>query len=242
MKDNYVGDIGDYAKLILLRNLSQIKGIKLGINWYFNKAEEQNTDGLHIDYLCFDKKNVEDFDPNLYDQLRKIVENDYRYRKGRPNGEKRRISDLTNILGKDIKADFKEEVPSSKKSRPNWIDTSLIELKECNLIFLDPDNSIAYNDANGNKKHVLRKEIEHYWKHGKSLVIYDHRDRKPKEQYDAKFKIGDLKPSCFIEANMHSKRTYVFYLQSHHKEVVQLLKKLCHNPDNLGQLFSNFRK
>ena len=38
MKNQYVGDIGDYGKYGLLRFLSN-RGIKIGINWYLTKDD-----------------------------------------------------------------------------------------------------------------------------------------------------------------------------------------------------------
>ena len=37
MKDQYVGDIGDFGKVLLLKHLAQL-GFKIGINWVLTRA------------------------------------------------------------------------------------------------------------------------------------------------------------------------------------------------------------
>ena len=49
MQNGYVGDIGDLAKLGLLRTLSQ-GDRQLGVAWYLYPHEE-GPDGQHVEYL-----------------------------------------------------------------------------------------------------------------------------------------------------------------------------------------------
>ena len=70
MKNQYVGDIGDYGKYGLLRFLTK-KGISIGINWYLTE-DDGSSDGKFTDYL---KKSAErDYDPELFDCLKGIVD------------------------------------------------------------------------------------------------------------------------------------------------------------------------
>ncbi len=48
MQNKYVGDIGDFGKLGLLRCL-QTAGLTIGVNWYLT-PDEGNTDGRFVDY------------------------------------------------------------------------------------------------------------------------------------------------------------------------------------------------
>ena len=45
MQNRYVGDIGDFGKLGLLRALSS-KGLSIGVNWYLTTDESHNGDGI----------------------------------------------------------------------------------------------------------------------------------------------------------------------------------------------------
>ena len=71
MQDKYAGDIGDYAKLGLLRALR--KDRKLGVAWYRVPDEPGSPDGKKIGYQknpdCYRR-----FDPDLFDHLKKIVD------------------------------------------------------------------------------------------------------------------------------------------------------------------------
>ena len=49
MQDRYVGDIGDYVKLSLLRTLSVDR--RIGIAWWRFPDETHNGDGRHVGYL-----------------------------------------------------------------------------------------------------------------------------------------------------------------------------------------------
>ena len=49
MKNQYVGDIGDYGKYGLLRFLAS-HGIKIGVNWYLTE-NDGSTDGKFTTYL-----------------------------------------------------------------------------------------------------------------------------------------------------------------------------------------------
>ena len=49
VQDRYVGDIGDFVKLALLRALSP--GRSLGVGWYLTPDEAHTSDGRHTGYL-----------------------------------------------------------------------------------------------------------------------------------------------------------------------------------------------
>ena len=70
MKNQYVGDIGDYSKLGLLRAINKAD-FSLGINWYLTPDELSHsktiTDGKYTDYL---KKNCDTSDTELFQHLK----------------------------------------------------------------------------------------------------------------------------------------------------------------------------
>ena len=70
MQDRYTGDIGDFGKLGLLRQLAST-GLSIGVNWYRTPDETHNSDGLHIGYL--QKKEFRSCDPALWSALGQIV-------------------------------------------------------------------------------------------------------------------------------------------------------------------------
>lgn len=81
MQDRYAGDIGDFGKYILLKEIYAVdSSIKLGINWYYvtdnnenSNENRENGDGKHTGYLE-DKRYKELFGKlKLFSDLKKIV-------------------------------------------------------------------------------------------------------------------------------------------------------------------------
>ena len=225
MKDKYTGDIGDYAKIILLNELATVEKVNLGVNWYYNNREygyeKKQLDGKHIDYLKSDKKGISFYEPNLYQKLIDITENNAR-----------KVDSLFGLIKIDSNQHFKIDVPY-KNRRKQWVNDSIEKLHSSNLIFLDPDNGICYNDKGGKVKHVLQSEIIDMYNSNKSLVIYNHRDRKTNTEYFDKFKAIayklNPKPNSvyILRASLNSVRDYVFYLHnSIQKEVEDKLHEI----------------
>src|SRR5580658_1058799 len=70
MQNRYVGDIGDYLKLGILRALSP--GHLLGVAWWLFPGTGDNNDGKHIGYLS--RPDLwRHCDPKLFDALGEIV-------------------------------------------------------------------------------------------------------------------------------------------------------------------------
>ena len=69
MKNQYIGDIGDYGKYGLLRFLAR-QGIRIGINWYLTD-DDYSADGKYTYYLENPAERV--CDPELFDTLKEIV-------------------------------------------------------------------------------------------------------------------------------------------------------------------------
>jgi len=63
MQNRYVGDIGDYVKLAILRELT--RGRRLGVAWWFFPDENHSLHDGHREYL----KRPDEwrcFDPDLF--------------------------------------------------------------------------------------------------------------------------------------------------------------------------------
>ena len=69
MKNQYVGDIGDYGKYSLLRAFIDA-GIKVGVNWYLTK-DDGSSDGGFTDYLK--KEDMREFSPQIFGPLNLIA-------------------------------------------------------------------------------------------------------------------------------------------------------------------------
>ena len=80
MKNQYVGDIGDYGKFGLLRFLAN-HDIMIGVNWYLTE-NDRRTDGEIRKYLNDGKENGEKcYDADLFEKLKPLkVPEEYRTR------------------------------------------------------------------------------------------------------------------------------------------------------------------
>ena len=211
MKDQYIGDIGDYGKYGLLRFLSG-HGTSIGVNWYLTPADGR-TDGSHTEYLHDERMRV--YDDKLYDSMAKIA---FREDKHIQMVEQGGI--LSGLRFYSELMDF-DSLPWRKRTaaRSAWHQRALDKLKDTELIFIDPDNGLSSTkkaSAKDAQKYVLPNEIADYYIRGQQVVYYHHRPRKGAEGW-AKDKVQIL--ACLPDArllavsfNRWSCRTYIFVL------------------------------
>jgi len=207
MQDRYTGDIGDYFKFGLLRELA--KGRRLGVAWYLFPDEGHNADGKHVDYLQ-DVDSWRPYDPALFDSLKDIVESD-----------RRKVSSIEEcrILGN---AKFSREplhavdlTPAQRRNwRTNWFKNVQTDLENCDLVFADPDNGLCDDDTYKRGQINLWKRIPlsevRALAEGKTAVIYHHNARYPggheKEISDL---IGKLGPNTLaMRWRAYNSRTF----------------------------------
>ena len=214
MKNQYVGDIGDYSKLGMLIALSQA-GFSIGINWYLTPNEPKHsktvTDGKYIQYLDLpcDTNN-----PKLFSALCQIVKN-----------EKRAVKNIENKNLFPNSVTYWNKILESK-SRDVWHSKALKKLSNNSIIFCDPDNGLEVKSTkpyskNGNK-YTTYKEIVDYYKNGSSVIVYNHRDRKPEEDYIKRFtKFREIEETAqaklfYLRASRYSVRDYLFIIHERH--------------------------
>lgn len=246
MKNQYVGDIGDYSKLGLISTLISLdQNIKLGINWYqFDGTHhtESPNDGKHYTYLTKkrkDYKKLSDLFPDIYKDFETFFTKNV---KGTTEiaKEKRLIQNLEHISCLTKVLFYSEDI--CNKDRKEWFEKSVDCLDKAEIIFLDPDNGLEYARGTGGVKHVLIDELKEYYSKGNSVILYNHRDRKPTSTYLTKFKdaaneIGTC-DDCLriIRANKGTVRDYVFFTQKKHKTLINsLFDKLNTEKDYLFQ-------
>jgi hypothetical protein len=173
MQHRYVGDIGDYIKLGILRALASER--RLGVAWWLHPDEGAPGDGRHIGYL---EKPSEwrAYDPALFDHLRSVV------RSGR-----RDISALENEIILPGTTFHSEALPVNippklrAQERRNWFESAQHRFRTCGLLFLDPDNGLEprrYRPA-GRKsgKSVMWAELEALRRPDRPLIVYHHQTR-----------------------------------------------------------------
>lgn len=209
MQDRYVGDVGDYLKLGLLRWLTNgTPAPRLGVVWYRTPDEAHNADGKHIAYLRSDHstaRTLRPLDPDLYDRLSSLVID------GR-----RTVVDLSEAATLPAatvyfndRLDLADLPVGARVARTErravWLARALSATKECNLIFADPDNGIrstlhrAGSHRNRSIKHAYLNELAAFAANGQSLVVYHHADRSAPTIVQAQMRLSDLAREAGVE-------------------------------------------
>lgn len=243
MQNRYVGDVGDFGKYGLLRALCRSQSAKdpalrLGVVWYLTSDETHNNDGRHTSYLEPTPKNVKSFrrcDPDLYDLLGHIVRTDAR-----------RVSAIRqwDVLPEDTVyydriLDFRGEQvrPTSAariRARREWVQGALQATKNCDIVFVDPDNGIGTSDQAHSRrggKYVLLEELGEYVDRGQTLVVYHHLNRSATADIQIKslsVALRDLSPRCrhLTAARFRRGSARVFFLISQEKHETTLERRL----------------
>jgi hypothetical protein len=142
MKAQYVGDIGDFGKVLILKHLAGL-GFKIGVNWVMTN-DDGRADGKHRDYVdyrgrdclcCCDEKVLEQILPLAKKEI-----------------SDRKIEDLEVL----IRSFSESVVVYSRKyvggaARRTCEDKAFAALSPdlADLVFFDPDNGV-----DGKKAHL----------------------------------------------------------------------------------------
>ena len=177
MQDRYAGDIGDYGKIGLLREL-QARGLSVGINWYRVdplEAERKIDDTFKQadgKYLIPDSLKV--CDGVLADILTGIARSS--------NRSVEALEQANLVPGARY-----YRVPLSVDHRFEWHEQAMEKLKNSNIVFVDPDNGMLVKSVGKRSarsvKYTFYEEVNDYVQHGQSVLIYNHRSRKPEGKY-----------------------------------------------------------
>lgn len=173
MQNKYVGDIGDYLKLGILRALSP--GKRLGVAWWLHPDGGAAGDGRHTGYLEAGLA-WRPYDPPLFDHLRTVV--------GSGN---RAIAALESHAILPGAVFVSEQIPVTcppsqrPAQRAAWFARVKAALADRDLVFADPDNGIepaGYNPNMGNAgKSITWNEIADLRAPGRALIVYHHQTR-----------------------------------------------------------------
>jgi hypothetical protein len=220
MQNRYVGDIGDYVKLGILRALSP--GYRLGVAWWLHPDEYHNQDGRHIGYL--DRSDQwRHFDPALFDALRQIVS----------SGQREVRSLGANVLPGAAFANDMIPVdgPIAQRShmRRQWFGKVQFVLKCVNLMFVDPDNGLEPEGftfgSTKAAKSVSLDELRALADPGRCLIVYHHHTRrKGGHRAEIRYCADRLRQSGFARVDALRAKPFsprAFFLLEAPKEVRQ---------------------
>ncbi len=171
MKNQYVCDIGDFGKYLLLHYIihpeNDNNSLSLGINWYLTPNDDK-SDGNKVGYLEHDKNHLIESLPPLSNKIYKLL---------KEISTRRAIDQIEN---KDLlPATTYYSKPVDKNNRSIWLNNSITTLSKSDIIFLDPDNGIAFNEKRKDlSKYVTCDDLKEYLeKTSSDLVLYQHGPR-----------------------------------------------------------------
>ncbi len=174
MKNQYFGDLNDYRKYGLLRILTRVSGLRVGVCWMLT-PDDKRTDGSLRSYLA-NPVRWRSFDPDLYDKLQQL-------RRGARRSV-RRARDW-NLIPRATY--FEVLLHDDSPSRDEYFRATWKKLRECALVFLDPDNGIEVPSTpfgkRGSAKYLYWREIEQAYGGGQSLLIYQHYPRVSRDRF-----------------------------------------------------------
>jgi hypothetical protein len=230
MQDRYAGDVGDFGKIGLLRQIANA-GLTIGVNWYhtYKPEEHNNDDGKHLGYL--DDNSFEDCDNVLRNSLRKIVVN----RRSIAVLEKARLIPDANYYSVIIRPGNEQSF-----SREHWHREAIKTLSESDIVFCDPDNGLLVKSvslsSSKSDKYVTENEIVDYYLTGKSVVFYNHRCREKESVYLKRFVPLQMRDELStakwigLKFTRGTVRDYFFIIQpDHYEKIYKIVEKMMNS-------------
>lgn len=214
MRDSYVGDVGDFGKYALLNALAG-DDLRLGVLWCCNSEPDASQDGRFTQH-----PELRSCDPNLYDSLAQILK-----------AKQRSLAHVeSNNLLPSNTLFYSTAVPAPKsrcfsaaaretqtRLRIEWFNNGLQKLSEADLVFLDPDNGIAGRAKKhwrSSVKYVFEDEIAPWLRRSKSVVVYQHQQRKSlAEQVSGQRKLLSAGEACHV-VSFHRRAVRIYYIIS----------------------------
>ena len=195
MKNQYFGDIYDYLKYGLLRQLSCFGKVSTAVCWMLT-ANDDRRDGRRVNYL--EKAEAwRAFDPPVFDCLRTAVL-DRKERNIRAVEESGLLSDTSF---------YSPLLTDGSDERRSYFDGFLEFSRGRELVFFDPDNGLEIKSVKyggkGASRYLFLREVSQSFSAGHSLLVYQHMPPKPRDPF-----ISDLVSSLIRETG--SDLVYVF--------------------------------
>jgi hypothetical protein len=226
MQNRYAGDVGDFSKFYLIEKLSE-PDLRPAVVWYLNIAQEANSDGNRIK---FDR--LRKCQPALHDKL-----------VGISTCGNRSVGLLqTSGVCSPRTLFFDEPLPiptassdwiAARDARDAWSRSAFEAIARADLIFLDPDNGLAppgvTKSSKRSLKYAFQDEVRLFLSTNRSVVLYQHLDRKPiTESIQQRLKLlNGFSVTWALSFHAQSVRIYyVLAAPSHQKRFMQRSRTL----------------
>ena len=226
MKNEYFGDINDFKKYGLIRQLSNFGELKTLICWMLTPPNDPTkNEGLQTQYLNNPDK-WEKYDKPLFKHLQK--------HKSHILGNQNRNVSLVekgNILPKC--KFFNDTIHDNGELRSRYFQKLLNISNDAGLIFFDPDIGLETFVKRGNTRssqYLYWSEVKAAYDKGLSILIYQHRHRsKTVENMAEHMQVEALKLFTPINIFIYKTPNVLFLLiarNKHRQSIVQANKNI----------------
>ena len=224
MKNQYIGDVGDYGKYGLLRFLAD-KGVRIGVNWYLTKCDPTVSHGNDNKYL--EKSANAVYDGDLFEAMKSLA---HKKRKSVADVKARGLIPGAVYFDEMLSTD---DLPAKerKAARVRWHRKAFVELIGAELVFADPDVGTLRDpklvSRKGAEHYADLHELAEYYGHGQDVVYYCHRARRNDEAWrKKKTELSALcpKPAIFVLTYSRGmQRSYIFAVHPGREEKFRAL-------------------
>ena len=174
MKDQYFGDINDYRKYGLLRLLAGT-GLAVGVCWMLTH-DDGGSDGELRNYLSKPER-WRKYDPELYDRLQMLQQ----------PGVRRSVQCAPAWQLVPRATYFDQLITDGARQRDGYFRAAFETLRECQILFFDPDNGIEVQSVGrgkrGSARYIYWGELREAYGSGHSLLVYQHFPRVERAQF-----------------------------------------------------------
>jgi len=205
VRNEYAGDIGDFAKVALLQALARPPA-RLGVVWYLNVLPETNRDGTIT----------------TFEHLRYCADELFRKISVIPLCASRSVSCLQALIPQAIY--YSEPIPYSRsdsrgnrsEQRKGWFCSAMARLAQSDFVFLDPDTGLASDRVKDHHKRAVKyafaHEISEFLERDKAVILYQHQNRKGDLlQQITEFRQGEFKTAWKFALSFHRQSVRVFH-------------------------------
>jgi hypothetical protein len=212
MKNQYFGDVNDFKKYGLLKQLSSDTEAEVAVCWTLT-PDDTRSDGSRTGYLD-DPGRWRALDPPLFDFVRSEV-----LEKG-----VRSVNALEQSDALPSCRYFTAPLDDQLAQRERYFDDFFRFAKGSDLVFFDPDNGLGITaikrGKRGSSKYIYLCEIERAWVQRHSVLFYQHFPRRPRDAF-----LGKLVETL---GQLPGLREVYFFVTSH--VVFVLLPNEGHEP------------
>ncbi|KAA3604919.1 MAG: hypothetical protein DWQ01_20155 [Planctomycetota bacterium] len=174
MKDQYFGDVHDFAKYAFLRHWTEAGWGPFLVGWY-RTPPDGRSDGGQLHYLEEPEK-WRHRDPPLFDFLKERIGAGVRQLKA--------VEDSGLLRGARF---HRPELSPQPQRRRSWRQTLVADAGFAKSLFLDPDNGLEIPSLppgrKGSERYVLWSELQDLWPFNKPIFIYQHLPRRDRRLY-----------------------------------------------------------